>query len=330
MESGSPRTASRYIAGLQQMLAAEGVEPAALLAGSGVDQARLDDPSGYLSLTETDRILENALRLGQPMPGLRLGRRLNISAHGSAGLAGLTAADTREALEVATRYFPLITETISLSLAINQRGALITILPAPQLPEQVRDFVIQTLFSSVSLMAGFLLGERAAGLRLSLPDTPDPELLAGLPELRNNTQFAAAEYLIALPGEVLDTPFALADATAHKQALARCEAELNQLQRVDGLAERLYQQMLADTDQLPSLEQLAADMNISSRTLHRRLAAEGRRFRDLQAAARIARAEQLLKQGMSITEIAHQLGYGDAANFTRAFRRHRGVPPSRL
>ena len=329
MNPKNPRTASRYLAGLQQMLVTEGVSDAALLGNTGIDQSRLDDPNAWLSLEETDHLLANALRLGSdPMPGLRLGRRLNLSAHGSAGLAGLTAANARQALDVAVRYFPLITETIRLSVVENAEAAEITVTAADNLPTRCHDFVIQTLISSISLMAGFLLGEHAGGLSLRLAEPANEQWLAGLPELQQSTQLGSDSWQIRIPATVLDIPFALADSTAHAQAVARCEAELEAMQRNDSLADRLFQQMLGG-DEPPSLEDLAASMHVSSRTLHRRLAAEGKSFRELQSTARIARAEVLLKQGISITEIAHRLGYGDAANFTRAFRRHKGVPPSR-
>lgn len=313
------------------MLAERGIAPAALLDGTTLTQSQLDDIGGFVSASDQDRFLANAIALGgDPMPGLRLGRRLNISAHGSAGFAGLTAANARTALEVAVRFFPLITQLVALRLEQDRESICVVVEPQPELTTRCEQFVIQTLFSSISLMAGFLLGPLASGLRLELPGDRDDALLEGLPELRHGIHFNTSGYRIRLPQSVLDTPFALADTAAHQLALARCQKELAQLQARSSLAHRLYQRLLHSDDTLPSLEQLAADMEMSSRTLHRRLEAEGCRFRDLLNRARMSRAERLLKQGWSITDVAHTLGYGDSANFTRAFRRHHGMPPSRF
>jgi AraC-like DNA-binding protein len=44
---------------------------------------------------------------------------------------------------------------------------------------------------------------------------------------------------------------------------------------------------------------------------------------------RMERAERMLRAGASVTDIAFQLGYESDAGFSRAFRRHAGVAPSR-
>lgn len=324
-------TASRYFAAVQQMLAEQGVPMAALLADTGISQTQLNDSDGFIALDAQDRFLANAIRLGHdPMPGLRLGRRLNISAHGSVGFAALTAADARTALHVAVRYFPLISELLQLSFSEDQQFANVQIDPLPGISERCQQFIIQTLYSSISLMAGFLLGEQAASLRLELPEQEHPALWQGLVEVRDGLRFNCAAYRIRLPVAVLNTPFALADAAAHQQAISRCEQELAALESKRSITAKLYQQLLLSDDVMPSLEQLAEQLQLSSRTLHRRLADEGQRFRDLLNSARMSKATQLLAQGCSITDIAHRLGYADSANFTRAFRRHYQVPPSRF
>ena len=313
------------------MLAEAGVPANDLLEGTGLTRELLDDVGGFVSVSDLDQFLANAIRLsGDPMPGLRLGRKLNISAHGSAGFAGLTAANARTALQVAVRYFPLITELINLRLEEQKGMACVHIEPLAGLSERCEQFVIQTLFSSISLMAGFLLGPRSGGLQLDFPGAKNQALLEGLPELQEGVHFNTGRYCIRLPSAVLETPFALADAPAHLLAVQRCERELAALRGRKSFADQLYQHLLQSDDSMPTLEQLAASLQLSSRTLHRRLDAEGKRYRDLLNLARMTKAEQMLLRGLSVTDIAHNLGYGDSANFTRAFRRHHGLPPSRF
>ena len=322
-------TASRYIAGVQQMLAERGVDPAALLCGTGISQAVVDDIDGYIDARQLDCFLANAIELGaDPAPGLALGRRLNLSAHGSAGFAGLTAADARQAMQVAVRFFPLVTQAVELSFEEDRAFANLRILPQPGLSPRCEQFVIETLLSSISLMAGFLLGEQAISLRLELPGESDPALLDGLAEIRDGVRFNRPGYRIRLPRDVLDTRFALSDPQAHRLALARCEAELARLNRQGGFSQRLFRQLLAGNDPCPSIEDIARELRVSSRTIHRRLAREGKCFRDIASSARMQRAKQLLDQGHGVTDTAHLLGYSDSANFTRAFRQHTGQTPT--
>ncbi|MFX4627876.1 AraC family transcriptional regulator, partial [Acinetobacter baumannii] len=64
------------------------------------------------------------------------------------------------------------------------------------------------------------------------------------------------------------------------------------------------------------------------RTLDRHLKTEHTSFRELARAARMARAMAMLDDtSLAITRIAYELGYSDAANFTRAMRRDAGMTP---
>ena len=66
--------------------------------------------------------------------------------------------------------------------------------------------------------------------------------------------------------------------------------------------------------------------------MQRRLTREGVSYRAVLDQARYVRARELIvrHQDVSLTEIAHELGYGDLAAFSRAFRRWSGEPPSAL
>lgn len=78
----------------------------------------------------------------------------------------------------------------------------------------------------------------------------------------------------------------------------------------------------------PGLDGLAAQCCITPRTLKRRLASSGLSFQDLLDQLRSAHALRLLAEpGLSVEQIAEQVGYSSAANFHRAFRRWNGTAP---
>lgn len=77
-----------------------------------------------------------------------------------------------------------------------------------------------------------------------------------------------------------------------------------------------------------SLEQVAAALGMSVRTLQRRLKEAGMDFEDELDRMRRGLAEQLLLHStLSITQVAHELGYRCAASFSRAHQRWFGVSP---
>lgn len=72
-------------------------------------------------------------------------------------------------------------------------------------------------------------------------------------------------------------------------------------------------------------------VGMSVRTLQRRLATKGVSYSELVDEVRLASALALIEdRTLKFSEIARRLGYADAANFDRAFRRWTGFSPSQI
>lgn len=77
-----------------------------------------------------------------------------------------------------------------------------------------------------------------------------------------------------------------------------------------------------------TLDRVARSLNVSVRTLHRRLAEEGTVFRRVLDEARHARAVELLERPeLGTAAVADQLGFASARSFHRAFVRWTGTSP---
>lgn len=93
-------------------------------------------------------------------------------------------------------------------------------------------------------------------------------------------------------------------------------------EQVSVLLESLVRTKMAE------LATVAALIGKHPRTLQRRLSAEGRSFEDLRDAALKAYAEQLLAQdNISLSQVAHMLGYSEQSVLTRACQRWYGTTP---
>ncbi|AMO94395.1 bacterial regulatory helix-turn-helix s, AraC family protein [Collimonas fungivorans] len=78
----------------------------------------------------------------------------------------------------------------------------------------------------------------------------------------------------------------------------------------------------------PQLEQVAQELNMTPRTLRRRLDEEGLNYRSLLENIRKHLAERyLLDPRLRLSEIAQLLGYSEQSTFNRAFRRWTGQTP---
>lgn len=78
----------------------------------------------------------------------------------------------------------------------------------------------------------------------------------------------------------------------------------------------------------PTTQDVARKLNISIRTLQRRLADEGMPFQHLVEHVRHELAKEYLRAAaLDLTEIAFLLGYQEASSFHRAFHHWEGLPP---
>ena len=79
----------------------------------------------------------------------------------------------------------------------------------------------------------------------------------------------------------------------------------------------------------PTIELVAENFHITSRTLQRRLSNEQATFKDLLTQVRFDMARHYLADGKySIGEVGYLLGFGSHSNFVRFFRKQTGVVPS--
>jgi AraC-like DNA-binding protein len=161
---------------------------------------------------------------------------------------------------------------------------------------------------------------------------PEPPHVRSYRELRPAQFHFAAERLpgarMVLDAEVLARPLPMADPTALKLAEERCNELMQRTARASGMTEWVSMMLRESHEGLPGLAELARLLNLSPRTLDRQLEREGSRFLELSKRIRHERACELLKAGISATQVAYQVGYRDPANFSRAFRRESGKSPS--
>jgi transcriptional regulator GlxA family with amidase domain len=82
-------------------------------------------------------------------------------------------------------------------------------------------------------------------------------------------------------------------------------------------------------DENLSLAAVAHSIATSRRQLQRVFAEQGTSFRKELQRARMAHAARLLRQErLPVATVARAVGYRQAAQFSKAFRRHHGHPPS--
>lgn len=128
----------------------------------------------------------------------------------------------------------------------------------------------------------------------------------------------------------VDLPIVSHDTASHSLLQSQALKQLEQLSLgEDGIVDRvrgLIRRRL-DTGQV-SLEDIAAELKLPTRTMQRRLDEAGANFRLMVDEVRKAQAQRYLRDtAMPLSELAVALGFADHASFNRAFKRWMGCSP---
>lgn len=120
----------------------------------------------------------------------------------------------------------------------------------------------------------------------------------------------------------LDRPPQLANPFTANELLQTCTTLLAEYQRATGIAGKVYKALIECSGHFPDVEAIAARLHMTSRTLRRKLDAEGTSYQGLLVDVRRSLAIDYRRgTSMTVEDIAEALAFSDAASFRHAFRR---------
>lgn len=306
-----------------------GADIPAWLARCGLGEAALADPGRLLEFEAFRALVLGAVEATrEPALGLFVGRRLTATTHGMLGYAVLSSGSIRQALEVFERFTRLRLSAIAVTTEVTRGEVRVRIAEAHPLGDVQRPVLEAVAMAVKNALDAISMG----AFRISAVTFPFPapayadlarELFGCAP--RYGERWAG----FTLAEEVLDVPLRMADPEAFREAARICQRDLDRLAANESLAGRVRRILLDPQGGLPSLPVTARLLHLTPRTLHRRLTEEGTSFRAILDDVRRGLAVEHLRSGkLGVEEIAFTLGYTDAANFRRAFKRWESVSPA--
>ena len=302
---------------------------APMLEGTSISPAQLFQLDEFLSLPDQVTIIRNALRLsGNPALGLQMGSRVHLAAHGPVGVAAYTSATLGEAMETMVRHQNIRGQFAGMTRETDANTLRIVFnLRVPY--DEVGIFLIEALVASAQTTMEFLLGHTIDGGQIEF-GYPAPAHAALYGQyLRAPFRFDAPRTLVLMPRALENTPLPFADPVAKQQAELQCEQVAADLQQRGSFAFRVTTILRNNPGQLWTLDDVAASLHLSARTLIRRLKDEGTNYQQLLDAEQQRLARLYLDNPRHTVEsVAAALGYHDVSTFRRAFKRWFGMPPS--
>jgi len=317
-----------YVRNLVELIAEVGVDTRRLLSQVGLSEDEVYNPEPALRFEQFRRVMVGAREMtGDPALGLALGQQLTLTAHGLLGYAAISSADLGDALRLLERYFRTRTRLCVPRIEPSQEGVRFCLVESVPLGD-IRETYLEVVVAAVVGGIRYLLGERFQGAVLELPYAAPAHAQRYRELLAMPVEFGADVAALRLPKALLSERFTLSDPASRQMAAQKCEEELQRLEADQDWASRVRARLMQAEGMLPSLEQLASNFHVTSRTLRRYLNALGVSYRSLLEEVRMTKAMGYLQANITVQQVASKLGYADPSNFARAFRKWTGHPPS--
>jgi AraC-like DNA-binding protein len=265
--------------------------------------------------------------MGDPAAGLRAAEHLHPSHLGALGYAWMASSSLKTAIGRAQRFSRMYHEELEI-LVTEERDALKTeyrLRHHSPIPDLMADSHLACLLMMCRLNFGKSL--RPAFVRMRRSPPPDPKLwhdsfgvVVQFDQVENSLAIGNQDAAKRLTGS---NPMLVA---LHEDVIKRQIAELDESDIVNRAS-------VAIMDQLPSggvsEVSVAEALNMTTRTLHRRLDEKDLSFRALLTNLRKELADRYIGDpAYSMTGISFLLGYADTSAFSRAFKRWHGVSPT--
>lgn len=243
------------------------------------------------------------------------------------------SATLAEALDRASRFLAMVLP--DLRVTVRRRGIHAELEVAERrrrrrnAADPRRIFAFEWLLRLLHGLACWLAGRGLALERVRFP-YPRPAHAADYALVyTEHSSFGGGTLVATLEAALLDLPVRR-DAADLAAFLEGAPGKITMLYRRDReLARRVREILSRDLSTAPSLEEVARELNLSPRTLHRRLHDEGSSYRAVKDALRRALAiARLQKTTDSVARIASDLGYSEPSAFFRAFHAWTGEAPT--
>jgi len=320
-------TMASYMQAFVSALEERDVDPQAVFDEAGVPMQATSDPLKRITEAEVTRLFQASIQAtGDASIGILVGERMQPGNLHALGFGLLSSGSLRDFYQRICNYYQVVSQSAKF---VNFDANGESVLAATNLASTV---CYETRDAWVTMMVRFLrfLNQQDINplwIEMSRP-LPEGSEQAYLDYFKCPVRFGCAEDRIAMDSSVMDRPLpgANPDMAQHNDEIV--VQFLAQMDRKD-IVNRVRTHIIEHLASGSLTKQGVADkMHMSPRNLQLKLAAQDTTFQDtLDSTRRNLATGYIAQSHLAITEIAYLLGFSDASNFTRAFRRWFGCSP---
>lgn len=328
-----PRIWSSVVRGLQLPLTEHNIDYQSLLAACDISEDDLAHIQNKIPLKNYLRLMEQAAIIADdPLLGIRLARSCGPETLGAVGFLFLSSRTLSEALSDFCSYLNLLQDTTDFR-STQDRRALRFFYQMYGIPDidcrQDVEFSIALTCRLIRMFGGPDVEISSINFRHS-PSAPVSEYER---VLKTDTRFNQESNSLSVPASMARVRGRALDASLSGVLKDFLDAELQRRGRIKSFQDHVRHVLLGNRIAAPvTAVRTAKYLGISPATLNRKLKADGTTFGKLLEEINFEIAKNYLADSeLSVTQIAHVVGFAESASFTRAFARwSNGTTPSRF
>ncbi len=320
------------LAAFCRQMAKQGIKRDLLLEPIGLTSESLDDPATNITRQQKFQFLQNIKRMTRdPGVGLRAGQQHRLHDLGLFGLALSSFPTLERSLRFGLAHDRLAGSILDRSLHVEGERAVIEGHDNYGL-QALLPLVVEYSFSTMHRLIELVMERPFQSLQMRLP-YPAPAHAKLYSELfQCDVEFNAGALDWRFDSATLSDPCPRASLLSERMCAGLCERMLQSLGGSEPALVRAVRQecLRSINDKNPAtVDALAERLNLSPRTLRRRLAELGFNCQDVIEDSRNRLAKELLgNTGLSVDDIAERVGYSDASSFRKAFKRWTSKTPA--
>lgn len=303
------------------------IDPAPLYKKAGIKVKLLRNPNARISISRVDAIWAQAVNIVKdPCFAIDMAEFWHPSQMGALGYAWLASSSLRRAFARADRYIHVVSEDLNLVVSDTPAGLKIVIdldNSAFTLPQH-HDLAL----TIVMHMCRYNFGEELVASNISLAHA-EPECSQKINNyFRTDVLFDAAQTSLTIARADADKRLPSGNkqiAQMHDEMLMKYLVEIKQGDIVQQVQSIIFDNLPDGqvTDRL-----VASELNLSERSMQRRLKEKKTSFRYLLDGVREMMAKQYIENPLNrMSDIAFLLGFSEQSAFSRAFKNWTGLSP---
>lgn len=301
------------------------------LAGTGIDAADLqaEKPGQTFTLEQEFRFHRNLLELsGDPLLGLTIGKAYKLQTYGLLGYAFMSAPTLRQAMTIVCNYALLSFSFFAIHFRVEGKQGVLRFSQGEHVPPDLLTYYVDRDLTAVAFGGDAEMPEPLAIDSVMLAHDNKRHRAAYERVFDCPVSFNGPCSELRIDSELLDAPMPLRDAQTSAMCQQQCDLLLARMKRSTGFVDEVRSLIVARPGYFPDIDYVAERLNLTSRTLRRRLAEEDSSFQQILAEVRYQLAREYLGTSqLPVEEISVLLGYSTPGNFTHAFKRWHGSSP---